>query len=388
MKRFLIHAGVTLVALGVLAFLVAAAGVIPLRASAGHWAITEWVLQFGKQRSVSTWSLGTHVPALDDRRLVLRGATHFEGGCRPCHGAPGADSWEPSESMTPDPPALDRRISEWDAAELFFIAKHGLKFTGMPAFPDVDRDDEVWSTVAFMLRLPDMAGDEYRALANGALADTAASQGADSTDAALPAEALVLCVRCHGADGAGREGAFPTLAGQTPEYIAASLRAYASGARSSGIMQSVAQELDEARIRELAAHYGTFAGAPALGRVPQPVARSLPAAATLLHGDALEDALESTDDAIARGETIVRQGLPDRKVPACVHCHGPDGGPRNPLFPRLAGQYADYLVLQLQLFHEERRGGTPYHGIMNVVARNLTPAEMVDVALYYASLGR
>ena len=66
--------------------------------------------------------------------------------------------------------------------------------------------------------------------------------------------ALVTCARCHGARGeGGGKGAFPRLAGQSQPYLAAALRAYASGSRPSGIMQPIARELDEKTIGEIAA---------------------------------------------------------------------------------------------------------------------------------------
>ena len=50
--------------------MVAASGMIPITASGGHWAITEWILQFAKQRSVATHTLGMELPSLDDPALV------------------------------------------------------------------------------------------------------------------------------------------------------------------------------------------------------------------------------------------------------------------------------------------------------------------------------
>lgn len=59
---------------------------------------------------------------------------------------------------------------------------------------------------------------------------------------------------------------------------------------------------------------------------------------------------------------------------------------RNPAYPLLAGQYADYLVLQLELFKGGRRGGSPYAHLMSRVAARMTSEHMRDVGNYYASL--
>lgn len=56
-------------------------------------------------------------------------------------------------------------------------------------------------------------------------------------------------------------------------------------------------------------------------------------------------------------------------------------------YPVLAGQYADYLKLQLQLFQAENRGGTNYAHLMQEIAKHLTEQQISELALYYESLG-
>ena len=79
--------------------------------------------------------------------------------------------------------------------------------------------------------------------------------------------------------------------------------------------------------------------------------------------------------------------VPARPPAACrLGAVGPGAARRNPLYPLLAGQYAAYLVLQLELFDRGQRGGSAYARLMRPVATRLTPEQMRDVALYYASL--
>jgi cytochrome c553 len=85
------------------------------------------------------------------------------------------------------------------------------------------------------------------------------------------------------------------------------------------------------------------------------------------------------------GEEIATSGIPTRRLPSCADCHGPGPGERNPAYPLLHIQHADYLALQLELFKERRRGGSSYAHIMNQVAASLTPAQLRDVAAYYGS---
>jgi cytochrome c553 len=209
--------------------------------------------------------------------------------------------------------------------------------------------------VAFLRKLPGLDPSGYRRLVRG---DQAAAEVAP-----VPGTVSARCGPCHGVDGHGRGlGAFPKLAGQRPAYLLASLEAFARGERHSGIMTAIAAGLGVDEMGELSRYYASLPET-----APQPFSRPDRVAPDL-------------------GEAIAQHGLPAQRVPACVPCHGPGTTPRNPMYPHLAGQYAEYLALQLRLFKDDRRGGTPYAHIMRMVAGRLTPAQMRAVAAYYASL--
>jgi cytochrome c553 len=257
---------------------------------------------------------------------------------------------------------LGPRIANWKPQQLFYIVKHGIKFTGMPAWPALGRDDEVRAVVAFLLELPKLDANRYRSIVHGD------GQGAPALRAPLedlgepaPAAVLTSCARCHGAQGNGRgSAAFPKLAGQRRGYLLHALEAYAKGRRHSGIMQPAAAPLEAAHWAELAGYYAKL---PA----PKP-----------------EPAAVSAAD-LELGREIADRGIHAQGVPSCVDCHGPSDEPRNQAYPLLAGQYADYLVLQLELFKTRSRGGSPYAHIMENVASRLKPDQMRAVAAYYAS---
>jgi cytochrome c553 len=364
-KRWVFKIAALLAGLAVGGCLMVVSGIIPIKASSGHWPITAWFLQFAKRRSVATYTLGLQAPALDELRLVLKGAGHYETGCRPCHGSPELRDPRIVQQMTPRPPYLPPRVSAWEPDELFYIVKHGIKFTGMPAWPALQRDDEVWAMVAFLRTLPTLDAAAYRRLVHGDAtpSETVVPLHGLLEPAKVPHTVTASCARCHGVDGRGREaGAFPKLAGQRPTYLLASLEAFARGERHSGIMEPIAAGLSLEAMHEVARYYASL---------QEPLPSSPPQDATL---------------AIERGQAIASRGIPHQRVPSCVDCHGPGATRRNPVYPELVGQYADYLVLQLELFNKERRGGTAYAHLMRTVAARLTSEQMRDVALYYASL--
>jgi cytochrome c553 len=356
---------VLLLGLGVVGSIIVVSGVTPITASSGHWSITERFLGFAMRRSVATHSLGIEVPPLDDPDLVLRGATHYEVGCRSCHGSPGMRPPRIPRAMTPHPPDLISVVRERRARELFYVVKHGVKFTGMPAWPAQQRDDEVWSVVAFLQKLPDLDEHAYQGLIGGELPATAPIEslgGARAVPEAPPRAAAEMCARCHGVDGVGRDGAFPRLAGQRREYLQRALEAYASGERHSGTMEPIAAGLGAEQLRELARHYSELAPpSPDIGNEPDLAA-------------------------IDRGRTIAHDGVPAQRVPSCVDCHAQQGTRPQGAYPTLAAQPADYIVLQLELFARGHRGGSDHAHLMQAVAPRLTPQQMRDVALFFESL--
>jgi len=369
-RPVLLGVALTLGTLGVGALAVTSAGLVSIAASSGHSTTVSWFLHYSMRRAVSTQSLGIKVPDdLFDPGMVLKGAGHYETGCVMCHGAPGRDQSVIVEQMTPKPPFLAPRIDEWEPQELFWIVRHGIKFTAMPAWPARGRDDEVWAVVAFLNELPDMSPQRYRRLALGKEAPGQAAIEAPPRLRAQPdplAPILANCARCHGEQGEGRgTGAYPALAGQKSAYLLASLRAYASGERASGVMQPVAAGLDDDVLQQLAEHYA-----------------NLPLMARLVRAAGAAQA----GDTIARGRELAMRGSREHKIPACVQCHGPAETEHNRMYPLLAGQYPGYLALQLQLFAAGERGGTEYANIMHSATRRLTDEQIRDLAAFYASL--
>jgi cytochrome c553 len=360
------HPWLTAGAMAIGALLLAAvlvvSGVVPIKASSGHWRITAALLDFAKTRSVSTHAWGTEAPPLDDEGLVLRGAGHYETACLPCHGGPGRRLPPVMAAMTPPPPELTGQVARWTPEQLFLIVKHGIKFTGMPAWPAQQRDDEVWAMVAFLRRMPQLDAAAYRRLAFGDIGASEASSNVPVTGSQPPAAVRSVCWRCHGVDGTGRgSGAFPSLAGQRAEYLYASLRAFAARSRYSGIMSGIAANLSDDAMRGTAAYYADLPSRP---------------------GDASAPASN-----LAHGASIVARGIPEREIPACVECHGPTDRPKNPTYPRLAGQHAGYLEQQLRLLQGRRRGGTENVRLMHVFVDRLRPEELQAVTLYYGSGG-
>ena len=350
---------VTLAVLAVGAILFVVSGLYSVAASSDHFAVTTRLLDFGLRRSVATHSLGISAPPLDDMDLVRVGAGHYYGGCAPCHGAPGARKSPTVANMLPPPPRLSRAVSTWSPPELFWIVRNGLKYTGMPAWPAYRRADEVWAVVAFLRKLPNMEGAEYRALATGH-AQARPRTAQELTRLGSGQAAVSACVRCHGDEAAEPTSRLvPRLAGQSEGYLEMALRQYADGSRPSGIMGPLAAELDAEAIARLSQYYARLP----MGREPVP-SEDVPSGG------------------IQRGEAIALRGVPASGIPSCLSCHSGTA----PTFPKLAGQYSAYTAGQLRLFRSGIRRSTTHAAIMAPIARRLTDRQITDVAAYFESL--
>src|SRR5688500_832298 len=163
-RRLLIIIAAVAASLMVGGFLFAWSGVYNIAASQGHWAVVEWILQFGMKNSVKRRAWAIEEPPLDHPDLYVLGAAHFHRACVHCHGAPGVPGDLTAQQALPPPPHLVHDSKEWKDRALFWIVKHGIKYTGMPAWVVQERDDEVWAVVAFLKRLPQLNAESYRRL--------------------------------------------------------------------------------------------------------------------------------------------------------------------------------------------------------------------------------
>jgi cytochrome c553 len=175
---------------------------------------------------------------------------------------------------------------------------------------------------------------------------------AQGTAAGAPA-----CAQCHAFNGVSDgSGAFPRIAGQSAYYLAKQLRDFASDVRANALMSPVSKALTSDDIADVAAYYSAL-NAPFLP-LPKP-----------------EPAL------VAQGEKLAKVGDEAQQLPACNNCHGPGGAGEPPAIPYLAGQYASYISLELQMWQHGFRKNSPDE--MTPLAKRLSDREIAAVAAYY-----
>jgi cytochrome c553 len=175
--------------------------------------------------------------------------------------------------------------------------------------------------------------------------------------------AAQVCAACHASDGNSSAPANPKIAGQFEEYLGKQLRDFKAqggkkAARESAIMAGMVANLSEADMKGLASYFAQ---------------------------QKLKPAAAADKDLAALGQKVWRGGNAASGVPACAGCHGPAGAGLPGQYPRLAGQYPEYVAAQLKAFKEGARANDP-NGAMRGVAAHLTDREIRAVSEYAAGL--
>jgi cytochrome c553 len=171
----------------------------------------------------------------------------------------------------------------------------------------------------------------------------------------------MVCTACHGADGNSSNPIWPNLAAQNPAYIVAQLKAFKAGTRQNASMAPMVASLEPGDMVEIADFF---------------------AAQTLKVKPLAADQVAAAE----AGQKLYRGGDAERGIPACMACHGPDGG-GNPAsgYPALRGQQFDYTVAQLQNYHNGTRQ-TDAQQMMRTIAQRLTEDDIKNLARYVSAL--
>ncbi|MCJ0762406.1 c-type cytochrome [Variovorax sp. CYS-02] len=177
-----------------------------------------------------------------------------------------------------------------------------------------------------------LAGAGARLLAALALASAFAAQAAPTFEDSI-AQRAMACTACHGKEGrAAPDGFYPRLAGKPAGYLYNQLLNFRDGRRHYGLMTGMVDLLSDDYLLEIAQYFSSL-------DVPYPP--PLPPAAP--------------PDVLRRGQALVQQGDPARRIPACVQCHGQALTGVTPNIPGLLGLPRDYINAQLGAWKTRQR---------------------------------
>ncbi|GAC1628472.1 MAG: hypothetical protein NVS9B10_18440 [Nevskia sp.] len=174
------------------ALLYVGSGRFEIGADSPHSAPVAALLGYARERALAAHARGLNVPALDDPKRVASGASEYAEMCAGCHLAPGmADNElrpglypQPPNLSEPLPPAANADASRALAARAFWVVKHGIKMSAMPAWGLTHDDETIWNIVAFLQKLPQLSAAQYAAMT--ADAESAHEDAGHGDDEAAP----------------------------------------------------------------------------------------------------------------------------------------------------------------------------------------------------------
>lgn len=137
-------------------------GVYNFAADVAHTKLVLALLDRMRERSIEARARDINVPDLSDQQRIVQGAGNYDAMCVQCHRAPGMGETELSKGLYPSPPNLSTGSVE--ARHAFWVIKHGVKASGMPAWGKTMNDDYVWNLVAFLQVLPKLDDSRYRSM--------------------------------------------------------------------------------------------------------------------------------------------------------------------------------------------------------------------------------
>jgi len=94
---------------------------------------------------------------------LIRGGKMYLNGCSGCHGTPGQSQTSP-DPLNPAAPQLPLVGTEYSEAQIFWVAKHGIRRTGMFANGIWNSDAELWTAAAYIKRMHSLPAHVKQAL--------------------------------------------------------------------------------------------------------------------------------------------------------------------------------------------------------------------------------
>jgi cytochrome c553 len=233
-------------------------------------------------------------------------------------------------------------------------AHHGRKRNYSKGLPDAMAARRIVAT-----GLPLAAGRIAVTIAASASVFLAPHTASAQTAAGVQTD-TATCVACHGMRGQGTPAGAPRLAGQNADYMAHALSMFKAGTRNSAIMQPIAQNLSDTRIRDLADYFSNQ-------EAPVVVAGA-----------------GSSPQLLLAGKQLAEVGAAN--VTACFSCHAEQGKGNGARFPRIAGEPTQFVINRLHEFQARSRKAVPQPGTMTAVAATLDESQIKEVAVYLSQL--
>jgi mono/diheme cytochrome c family protein len=155
-RRVLLGAVLMLVILLLSALAVMRLGLMPVNADGTHSSLEARIMPLVLHASISRHASGDTNPSPVDEENLKSGASTYKAMCARCHSTPGGNPSVYGQSFYPPAPQLLGGMSNYTDSQLFWLIKHGIRNTGMPAWGAMLSDDEIWQIVSLLKHSQDL----------------------------------------------------------------------------------------------------------------------------------------------------------------------------------------------------------------------------------------
>jgi len=164
MRKILLGAVLTLALLLLSALVVTRLGLMPVSADGPHSNLEARIMPAVLHASIVRHASGETNPLPLNEDNLKAGVDTYKTMCARCHSTPGGNPSVYGRSFYPPAPKLPEGMSQYTDAQLFWLIKHGIRNTGMPAWSGMLSDDEIWQIVSLLKNsqdLPPSVEDEW-----------------------------------------------------------------------------------------------------------------------------------------------------------------------------------------------------------------------------------
>jgi mono/diheme cytochrome c family protein len=149
-RKVLLGAVLTLALLSLSALAVTWLGLMPVSADGTHSRLEARVMPVVLHASIVRHASGETNPVVLNEDNLKAGVDTYKAMCARCHSTPEGDASVYGQSFYPPAPQLPKGMANYTDSQLFWLIKHGIRNTGMPAWAGMLSDDEIWQIVSLL----------------------------------------------------------------------------------------------------------------------------------------------------------------------------------------------------------------------------------------------
>lgn len=165
-RRPVKHVLVTVTVIVVAGALVAAAvlfsGLFNVAATVADSAPLRWMFVTVREGSIKFHARDIQAPPVANAEHLANGFKVYREDCVMCHTPAGRKPSPMALGFNPQAPSFEE--NDMTVAQLFWVAKNGIRFTGMPAWGPSRSDQDLWDAVGFVMTMPKKTAADYDAL--------------------------------------------------------------------------------------------------------------------------------------------------------------------------------------------------------------------------------